>query len=78
MKTNRGYYSIVEGYGGTNITLAGALKGLSRSFDKNLICWCNESADERIKLRPEGQCFYEQKCADCDINKINRCQQYFT
>lgn len=62
------YKKIEEGYC-SPISLLGALKGLNRSFDKNQVCFCKESADDRIKLPKEGVCFYEQKCADCDINK---------
>ena len=65
---NKEYKNLQEGYC-SPISLLGSLKGLERSFNKNSVCYCRESADERIKLPKHGACFYEQKCADCDINK---------
>jgi|UniRef100_A0A6C0IDX7 hypothetical protein len=65
-KKKGSYPSLKEGYsGGSAMSIYGALKGLTRRFDKNVECWCIQASHPSVKLPKEGAFYPMQLCSSC-------------
>ena len=70
-KKKASYPTLAEGYaGGSAMSIYGALKGLTRGFDKNVECWCTKATNPKINLPKEGTFYPVQLCSSCSAQPM--------